>query len=252
MVERTDYSLGFSVALIIHVIALFLLGMAYMIKRNDETVLPPQTDMLTLSLVEDVLSDNPSPKNADTAPRPQPETRLELLRVPQPTPDPPMFTDRLNEMMEIPKHTLPNLEPPSPVIVIQTPSPLPDKTVMPPLATLLASQETTDPASLHSDSTGGVLQGALSAPTTKDQAIHPKYPMNSRRKGEQGRVILDVLVSKDGAAISITLVSSSGFKDLDIAAKEAVMLAKFKPGARNGKPVDASARITILFQLNQN
>ena len=252
MVERTDYSLGFSVALIIHVIALFLLGMASMFKQDGAAALQPQSDMLTLSLVEDLLSDNPSPKNADSAPRPQPDTRLELFRAPQPIPETPMFTDRLNEMIEIPKHTLPDLAPPSPVIVIQPPSTLPDKTVMPTLSTLLTSQETTDPSSLHSDSTGGVLQGALSAPTTKDQAINPKYPMNSRRKGEQGRVILDVLVSKDGAATSNTLVSSSGFKDLDAAAKEAVMLAKFKPGARNGKPVDASARITILFQLNQN
>jgi protein TonB len=96
------------------------------------------------------------------------------------------------------------------------------------------------------------LQGALLAPTTKDKTINPKYPMNSRRKGEQGRVVLDVLVSKEGEPTAITLVSSSGFKDLDAAAKEAVLLAKFKPGARNGKPVEASARMTILFQLNQN
>jgi protein TonB len=65
-------------------------------------------------------------------------------------------------------------------------------------------------------------------------------------------VILDVLVSKEGLATSITLVSSSGFKDLDAAAKEAVKFAKFEPGARNGKPVEASARMTILFKLKQN
>lgn len=252
MVERTDYSLGFSFALIIHVIALFLLGMASLYNQNEAAVVQPPSDIMTLTLVEDLLSENPSPKNADTAPRPQPNTQLALFRAPQPIPEPPLYTDRLNDMVDIPKHTLSDFSPPPPTIVIQTPSPLPDKTVMPPLSTILASQEATDPSSLHTDSRGGVLQGALSAPTTKDKTINPKYPMNSRRKGEQGRVVLDVLVSKDGEPTAITLVSSSGFKDLDAAAKEAVLLAKFKPGARNGKPVEASARMTILFQLNQN
>lgn len=250
--ERTDYSLGFSFALIIHVIALFLLGMVSMFKQDDRAEMQQPSDILTLSLAEDLLSDNPSPKNADTPPRPQPDTHLELRPTQQPTPEAPMFTDRLNDLIEIPKHTLADYSPPPPTIAIQTPSTLPDKTVMPALTPLLASQDITDPSSLHTDSTGGVLQGALSAPTTKDQAINPKYPMNSRRKGEQGRVILDVLVSKEGTATSITLVSSSGFKELDAAAKEAVMQAKFKPGSRNGKPVEASARMTILFQLNQN
>ncbi|MEI7945210.1 MAG: TonB family protein [bacterium] len=223
-----------------------------MTKHDDEGVLQPLSDMLTLSLVEDFLSDNPSPKNADTAPRPQPDTHLALFHAPQPIPEAPLFNDRLNEMVDIPKHTLSDYSPPPPAILIQTPSSLPDKTVMPTLSTLLVSQEATDPDSLHTDSTGGVLQGAISAPTTIDKTINPKYPMNSRRKGEQGRVILDVLVSKEGVATSITLVSSSGFKDLDTAAKDAVMLAKFEPGERNGKPIEASARMTILFKLNQN
>jgi len=30
------------------------------------------------------------------------------------------------------------------------------------------------------------------------------------------------------------------------------MQAEFKPGERNGKAVEAAARMTILFQLNQN
>lgn len=251
MVDRTDYSLGFIFALIIHVIALFLLGISSMVKQDEAADLQPQSDMLALSLVEDLLSDNPSPKNADTVPTHPPDSHLELFRAPQPIPETPLFNDRLNDLVEIPKHTLSDYSPPPPAIVIQKPSSLPDKTVIPALSTLLVSQETTDSASLITDSTGGVMQGAISPPTTIDKTINPKYPMNSRRKGEQGRVILDVLVSKEGAARSITLVSSSGFKDLDAAAKEAVILAKFEPGSRNGKPVEASVRMTILFKLNQ-
>lgn len=249
---KTNYSLGFAFALMIHGVALFLLGMLVKINLDDRPEVEPLAEAMTLSLVEEVLSDNPSPKIADTAPRPQSDTRIELLRVPQPLPEHPILTDLSSDMIEIPKHPLSDLTPPSPVINIQTPSALPDRTLMPTLSTLLSSQDVTDPSSLHSDSSGGVQQGALIAPAARDQAIHPKYPMASRRKGEQGRVILDVLVSKEGKASSVTIISTSGFKELDAAAKEAVMDAKFKPGERNGKAVEASARMTILFQLNQN
>lgn len=249
---KTNYSLGFAFALMIHVIALFLLGMVVKFNLDKQPEVEPLAEVLTLTLVEEVLSDNPSPKMADTLPRPQSDAHMELLRLPQPMPEHAPLTDLSSDMIEIPKHPLSDLTPPPPVVNIQTPSALPDKTLMPTLSTLLSSQDITDPASLHSDSTGGVQQGALIAPATKDQAIHPKYPMASRRKGEQGRVILDVLVSKEGKARSVTIVSTSGFRELDAAAKEAVMDAKFKPGERNGKAVEASARMTILFQLNQN
>ena len=249
---RTNYSLGFTFALMIHVIALFLVGLAPTFNANGLTDVQSPADTMTLSLVEDLFSDNPSSNKSDSEPRPQPDTPLEFLRVPQPIPEHPMFADSSSDLIEFPQRTLPDNVPPPPIIVFQTPSALPDKTVMPTLSPVLASQDATDPSPLYSDSTGGNLQGALIAPTTKDQAIRPKYPMTSRRKGEQGRVILDVLVSKDGQATAITLVSTSGFKDLDGAAKDAVMQAKFKPGERNGKAVEAAARMTILFQLNQN
>lgn len=251
--EKTNYSLAFSFALLIHLIALFILGMATSTFMQDaRSELKPQSDMMSLSLVEDLLSDNPSPKNEDSSPRLQTDTPIEFLRVPQPLPDPSLFADPSSDLIEIPKHTLSDFAPPPPAIVIQQPSALPDKTVMPALSTLLASQETTESASLNSDSAGGMLQGALIAPTTTDHAIKPKYPMHARQKGEQGRVILDVLVSTNGKATSVTLVSSSGFKDLDASARDAVMQATFRPGERNGKTVEASARMTILFQLNQN
>ncbi|MEI6646254.1 MAG: energy transducer TonB [bacterium] len=253
MVARTDYSLGFTVALMLHVVALFLLGMAptFITDRRMTDVQPP-ADTIALSLVEDLLSDNASSKKIDAELRPPLGTHLEILRVSQSVPEHPLFTDLSSDRNELPIHALPDYVPPSPTIVMQTPSALPDKTIMPTLSPVLSSQETMDPSSQYSDTDGGLLQGTLIAPTTKAQAIHPKYPMTSRRRGEQGRVILDVLVSNKGHATSVTFVSSSGFRDLDVAAKDAIMQAEFKPGERNGKAVEAAARITILFQLNQN
>jgi protein TonB len=76
--------------------------------------------------------------------------------------------------------------------------------------------------------------------------------MASRRRGEEGRVIVDVMVSREGKPQRVTLVSSSGFKELDRAAEEAVSTTLFIPGERNGKTVEATARIAIQFQLKPN
>lgn len=43
----------------------------------------------------------------------------------------------------------------------------------------------------------------------------PAYPRQARRKGWEGRVVLDVLVSKDGAVLSIDILESSGHGILD-------------------------------------
>lgn len=252
MVSTTDYSIGFLFALILHAFVFFLLGMIPSFTQEERIEGQPPSDTMTLSLVEELLSDHPTRQASDTAPRPQPDPKIALLHLPQPLPEHPLLKELSSDLFEAPKHPLSDLAPPPPVLVLPTPSALPDKTVIPKLTTLLASQDLTDPASRHTDSQGGPQQGALIAPMPKGQSIKPKYPMAARRRGEQGRVILDVLVSKRGKPASVTLVSSSGFKDLDAAAKEAVLQATFKPGERNGKAVEASARMTILFQLNQN
>lgn len=244
--------MSFLLSIMLHMIVLLFLGAFVTFKNAAGSEIQKSPDAMTLSLVEDILSDTPAPKSSDTAPLPSPESQLEFLRIPQPLPEQPAFSDLSSDTLEIPKHTLTDFSPPPPTVVITTPSALPDKTVMPKLSPMLSTQETTDPYSTHNDSTGGMLQGALVAPTTKEKTIHPKYPMNSRRRGEEGKVILDVLVTKDGHAKSVTLVASSGFKELDAAAKEAVLAAKFNPGERNGKVVEASARMVILFQLKSN
>ncbi len=233
-------------------VALLCLGIVATFDKNNESNLPIAPDSVTLSLVEDVLTETPSPKSADTAPRPEQDNKLEFLRLPNPIVQAPAFLDLSNDTIDISKQPEPDFSPPTPTVMITTPTVLPDKLFLPKLTTSLTPQETTDPTSTHSDSTGGMLQGVLIPPTTKDQSIHPKYPMGSRRRGEEGRVIIDVFVGKEGKVKSTTLVSSSGHKELDRAAEEAILTTLFNPGARNGKTVEASARMVILFQLKAN
>ena len=61
--------------------------------------------------------------------------------------------------------------------------------------------------------------------------------------------MLDVTVTAEGRARSVSLVSSCGFAELDGAAERAAAQARFKPGTRNGSPVESAARLTIIFRL---
>jgi protein TonB len=67
----------------------------------------------------------------------------------------------------------------------------------------------------------------------------PDYPQMSRRLGEQGTVVLRVMISPDGRAGEIQLSKSSGHARLDRAAIEAVREWRFVPALKGGRPVAA-------------
>jgi protein TonB len=67
----------------------------------------------------------------------------------------------------------------------------------------------------------------------------PDYPPISRRLGEQGAVVLRVMISPDGRAGEIQLVKGSGYARLDRAAIEAVRDWRFVPASKGGRPVAA-------------
>jgi periplasmic protein TonB len=65
----------------------------------------------------------------------------------------------------------------------------------------------------------------------------PEYPPTSRRLGEQGSLVLQVLVDTDGRVLDTKLVQSSGFERLDQAALDGVKADyRFLPGTLDGKP----------------
>lgn len=78
----------------------------------------------------------------------------------------------------------------------------------------------------------------------------PTYPPVSRRSGEQGRVLLRVLVSESGLAESVQLDSSSGYEKLDRAAIEAVKKWSFVPAKRSNQPVSAYVLVPVKFSLS--
>jgi protein TonB len=75
----------------------------------------------------------------------------------------------------------------------------------------------------------------------------PLYPPESRRSGEEGLVVLRVLIDESGRVVSIEVQRSSGFARLDAAARRAVERAQFRPYVENGVPRSALAVVPIEF-----
>lgn len=75
------------------------------------------------------------------------------------------------------------------------------------------------------------------------------YPAISQRLGEQGKVVIRVLITKDGSARQAEVLQSSGFDRLDQAALRAVMGWRYVPGQRAGVPQDMWFNVPINFAL---
>ncbi|NRR31800.1 TonB family protein [Oxalobacteraceae bacterium] len=68
----------------------------------------------------------------------------------------------------------------------------------------------------------------------------PKYPINAYLNGDSGTVLLGLLVGSDGKVIESKVQKSSGFSELDKAARKALSLCKFKPADGQTEPVWAT------------
>lgn len=77
----------------------------------------------------------------------------------------------------------------------------------------------------------------------------PVYPRVSQRRGEQGRVVLRVLISPQGRVADVSIRRSSGHARLDEAAIDAMRHARFQPYTENGVAHAALADIPFDFVL---
>lgn len=77
----------------------------------------------------------------------------------------------------------------------------------------------------------------------------PRYPMESRRKREQGTVELLIILGIDGAVETISVRHSSGFAQLDNAALTAVRRWRWSPTLQDGTPVKVRGVVEIPFVL---
>lgn len=79
----------------------------------------------------------------------------------------------------------------------------------------------------------------------------PRYPPFARRSGQEGTVLLSVVVTASGTVEQVTVQQGSGHALLDRAAVESVSGWRFVPAQRQGHPVAATVTVPIRFQLRQ-
>jgi len=78
----------------------------------------------------------------------------------------------------------------------------------------------------------------------------PVYPPMSRRQGEEGKVVLRVRVSAQGASLSVEIKQSSGFTRLDDSARAAVEKWRFVPARQGSEAVEATVLVPLNFTLD--
>ena len=77
----------------------------------------------------------------------------------------------------------------------------------------------------------------------------PVYPAVSKRLGEQGKIVLRVLIGADGIPQKVEIKQSSGFERLDRQAVDTVSRWRFVPGTRNGVPEAMWFNVPFNFVL---
>jgi len=112
---------------------------------------------------------------------------------------------------------------------------------------IVAPTASAAPAAAPAPSSDPVEGGDLSSQVLS--AKPPTYPIDARRRREQGVVKLMVLVGPDGKVSDIRLASSSGSDALDRAALGAVKRWRWMPQKKAGAPVAVRGYVTIPFVL---
>ncbi len=147
--------------------------------------------------------------------------------------------------------------PPPPPPAIETPPPYvppPDIVIDVPVAstapsTALVTTTKAPPPAPPPVAKAGVKKAPEIDPKFK-RRFQPEYPPTSRRLGEEGSVVLQVLVATDGSVKDGKVQTSSGFPRLDEAAlKHALRAWRFTPGTEDGTPVQTWHSVKVTFKI---
>jgi protein TonB len=206
--------------LALHVAALWAMQSG-LLRRAVEVVIPAE-----------ILSDLIDPPRPKVVPPPQP-TKVQAPQRKSITPPAPPQLQAIKDT-----ETTPN----APTGVTTPPAPLP------PITAPVQAQSAAPPAA----------PAAPPAPPKMDlpssdadylQNPRPAYPSMSKRLGEQGKVLVRVLIGTDGSAQKADIKQSSGFDRLDQAALATVQKWRYVPGKRGGVPETMWFVVPINFVL---
>ncbi|SDU32281.1 energy transducer TonB [Desulfobacula phenolica] len=93
--------------------------------------------------------------------------------------------------------------------------------------------------------------GELDSPITPLVKIPPIYPIRATRRGIEGAVTVQFLVTKNGTVEQISIIDAQPENIFNQSVINCVSHWKFKPGTVEGIPVATLAQTTIRFKLEQ-
>jgi D-alanyl-D-alanine endopeptidase (penicillin-binding protein 7) len=98
---------------------------------------------------------------------------------------------------------------------------------------------------------GASLKGGLTRTAIADfnSCRKPEYPHGDLAAGHQGTVTVDFLVDTDGAVIDSAILRSSGYPNMDEAARGALLKCRFGPAMRDGQVVREWTKVQYVWTL---
>ncbi|MGR1197456.1 energy transducer TonB [Aeromonas hydrophila] len=230
-------------------IALHLAAFWWLYAHQPAPITPPLPLTLSARWVGEAAT-NDAPAKAAPAPAP---TAQHVQKVPQkakplPTPKKPPLKPVKKSVKPVVKPLKHRTQPVQPAKVMPVSSPQPPVSAPASATAATASGGSASQSPAHKAGGGA----GNSAPIARDARLNnpePQYPYESRRRGEEGRVILNVRVTAEGTAASVEVDKSSGYRRLDMTARKTVSRWKFIPAKQNNVAVEASAKVTIIFKL---
>ncbi|MBI2768531.1 MAG: energy transducer TonB [Burkholderiales bacterium] len=172
----------------------------------------------------------------------------EIITPPQPKVEPPPPVPKPPEPRPVVKRVQPALPPPPMPVAIVDPTPAPNAptgvTAPQPPAPPIAAPVAVAPAP--------PAPAKVELPSSDADYLQnpkPAYPPISKRLGEQGKVMVRVLIAADGTAQKAEIRQSSGFERLDQAALATVQRWRYVPGKRNGVVEAMWFNVPINFVL---
>lgn len=221
---RSGASITATVLLHVILASLFMLGLM------EHSITPPDAPPVLVEFMQS----QPTPKTIEqpvakpipVPPRPQP------VAAPAPSPQPQPSPSKVSAPTEVAQAA-----PVAPVSAPTAPTPPAPPAPPPTPAPVVTAPSRTDVS----------IPASYSASNQK-----PIYPNMSKRLGEQGTVVLRVLVKADGNAGEVEVKSSSSYPRLDQAAIDAVKTWRFNPAKIDGKAIDEWYQVPIPFKLQSS
>lgn len=154
---------------------------------------------------------------------------------------------------------------PSPTVVKKRsePAPVPATAEASPLSSPSMASDAARPTpapGTESPSTASATAWPASPGSTRDAVYHlgsantplPEYPWSARRRGREGRVVIEMDVDPEGRPVGVTVIESSGDDALDRAALDTLARWHLLPAMKKGIFVASRLRVPIRFELQES